>query len=101
MPEKKKIGRDFPLAPTSAPQSVDNTRVAKPYIVEKPKYTYKESNYNKLDSLLYKEGFKEGMQDKTRTKESLGKKSVVGISDRFNEGYSEGKDIAIKRRYKP
>lgn len=29
MPEKKKIGRDFPLAPTSAPQAIDNTYVQK------------------------------------------------------------------------
>ena len=30
MPEKKSIGRDFPLAPTSIPKAVDNTYVAKP-----------------------------------------------------------------------
>ena len=29
MAEKKKTGRDFPLAPTSMPQAVDNTRVQK------------------------------------------------------------------------
>lgn len=45
MPEKKKIGRDFPLSPTSAPKAVDNTRVQKRnYSAEAAAPHYKRSS---------------------------------------------------------
>lgn len=100
MPEKKPKGRDFPLAPTSMPQAIDNTSVQKPAIVNKeyPKFTYKEGKFNNQDSSTYKKGFEKGLKEKGGDPTNLGGKFVVGLSDKYNQGYSEGKDVAITKR---
>jgi len=72
MPEKKKTGRDFPLAPTSMPQAVDNTYVKKPIMDNRPVTKYKYINLFKKtgeiptskDSLDYREGYKIGLSGK-------------------------------------
>jgi hypothetical protein len=100
MPEKKKIKRDFPLAPTSAPQAVsDNTRVSSNYspkkIIEKPNYKYVEASvmttrggnpYSKKDSARYKEGFNEARS----------KTTYPSFSDELNAGRLEGSERPMK-----
>lgn len=99
MPEKKKIGRDFPLAPTSIPKAVDNTRVssnASPKkIIENPSYKYVEANvmttrlgkpYSKEDSARYKEGFNEARN----------KKTYPSLTDEIIAGRIEGRQRPIK-----
>ena len=57
MPEKKSKGRDFPLAPTSAPQAIDNTSVQKRnYAAEAAAPHYKRAGQSlNLSKDLYKE----------------------------------------------
>ena len=99
MPEKKKTGRDFPLAPTSMPQAVDNTRVASndspKKIIENPSYKYVEANvmitrggnpYSKKDSARYKEGFNEARS----------KTTYPSFSDELNAGRLEGSEKPMK-----
>ena len=57
-----------------------------------------KTKFNKQDSLLYRQGFNRGLKDKKSKPQSLGGKRVVGLSERFNEGVSEGKDKAILKR---
>lgn len=78
------MNRDYPLSPT-------------------PKFTYKNREFTKKDSLDYIKGFKSGLNLKSDKsiagfKHSVGKKSVVGLNDRYNEGFSEGKDIALSKK---
>lgn len=99
MPEKKQKGRDFPLAPTSMPQAVDNTRVASnaspKKIIENPAYKYVEANvmttrggmpYSKEDSAGYKKGFNEARS----------KKTYPSFNDAINAGRLEGSERPMK-----
>lgn len=81
MPEEKQKGRDYPLAPTP-----------------KPEYSYKDRSFSKQDSSIYQKGFASGLNDKTSKPSKLGGRHVVGLSDTYNAGYSEGKDVAIVKR---
>lgn len=93
------MNRDYPLADSPKPSISDNTRVSKgATLMERVKYNYKEGNYSSKDSSDYRRGFSSGLRDKVRTKE--GGKVVVGLSDKYNAGYSEGKDLAISKRKK-
>jgi hypothetical protein len=93
------MSRDYPLAESPKPNYADNTMVRKDApLIERVKYNYKESSYSSKDSADYRKGMKAGMNDKVRTKE--GARSVVGLNDAYNSGYSEGKDIAISKRKK-
>jgi hypothetical protein len=97
MPEKKKIGRDFPLAPTSNPQAIDNTYVNKPFVRrDVPKYTNVEADvalfrdgtpYSKKDSALYAKGFKKGAEGDYTPADFLSVKTA------YNMGNMEGKDL--------
>jgi hypothetical protein len=100
MPEKKTTKRDFPLAPTSIPQAIDNTRVSSNYEpkkmpdVVKPSYKYKKADidifrggksYSKSDSASYEKGFKRG-----RDKDNFPYPSASKSS--YNAGYTEGSE---------
>ena len=116
MPEKKKTGRDFPLAPTSMPQTVDNTRVSKRPIPTgemyptKPDYSYKYSdeNYTKQDSADYKKGYKMGIKEVSKNPEGKdvlfgkykkGDYRIASLSnDKLNAGYNEGIDKVLDRK---
>ena len=89
----------------------DNTYVKKPTIPvsRDVKFAYKSDfkEYNKKDSADYIKGYKAGLQDDSpkrtsywgkRPESQLGKQVWVGTNERFNEGYSEGKDVSIKKR---
>ena len=96
MPEKKSKGRDFPLAPTSNPQAIDNTYVNKPFVRrDVPKYTNVDADvvlfrggtkYSKKDSALYAKGFKKGAEG-DYTPSSILEKTA------YNMGNMEGKDL--------
>ena len=93
--------------PKNQTVSTDNTFVKK-QISEKdipqPKFTYKKDNYTSKDSSDYKKGFRAALRDESSKKPNVinpdrtsGTLMVVGLNDRFNEGYSEGKDFVLKR----
>lgn len=63
-----------------------------------PKFTYKKTEFNSKDSADYKKGYISGLSDKTSKPKNLGGEYVRGINDRYNDGYSEGKDVAIVKR---
>jgi hypothetical protein len=91
----------------------DNTSVKKPIVKEVgPSYNYMNKMGNKptgkpssKDSASYREGFSRGLfraETNPLGKKTMGGKyeygtRVVGLNDRFNEGFSEGKDKALKR----
>lgn len=105
MATPKPKGRDYPLSMTPEPVNrkaypSDATSIvskSKAPMPDQPKYTYKTTKYNQKDSTLYKQGFEEGTK-KADKPSSLGSKKVVGLSDRYNEGYSEGKDVATVKK---
>lgn len=72
---------------------------------DQPKYNYlnyfPQRNTKKItqkDSQEYERGFHEAIITTPEKPSRLGVKRVVGLSDRFNEGYSEGKDVAIMKK---
>jgi hypothetical protein len=90
---------------------VDNTRVKKviPTPSEpNPKYTYKKSKFTSSDSLDYKKGFNAALKSEASRKPDFinpnrnraGSLVIVGLNDRFNEGYSEGRDVVLKNKKK-
>jgi hypothetical protein len=114
-PKPKSKGRDYPLSPTPEPMRTDNTSVskAKPIVGElypaKPKYSYKYSseNYTKKDSADYKEGYKKGIKtvssDSTDNWDNKPYKkgyNWIGINERVNSGFSEGKDAVLDKKAK-
>jgi hypothetical protein len=103
MPEKKKTGRDFPLAPTSIPQAVDNTSVKKrmygqeqaaPYLKngkQSVKMATDIQNMIDLDSKYGKNTDAPYYQDQKKYSKML-----------FKEGYSDLKKAdSIRKRYNP
>ena len=79
----------------------DATSVKKPLATFKEKPSYedlgtfdKKKSYLKSDSAMYEKGFSVGVKNKKNDNNSrlpLTDLYVVGLNDRFNEGYSEGK----------
>lgn len=109
----KSKGRDFPLSPTPEPSKRDNTSVSKASLSVKqlypsnPDYIYKKGNYNSKDSADYKSGYKYGIEEvssnpsakgRMRSGEYMKGRTAVGINDRFNEGFSEGKDKVLDKK---
>ena len=109
--QQKKTGRDYPLSPTPEPMRTDNTSVNKVnYKNEKiyptASFEYKNTSYTPKDSSDYKEGYKYGIkrvssnsQNAWGEKYEKGRESV-GLNDRFNEGFSEGKDRVLDKKSK-
>jgi len=110
---KQPKGRDFPLSPT--PEKADATHVSKvkPSVKElypsKPDYSYKQSNYNKKDSSDYKKGYVYGIKEVSSNPDAKNRmrsgkyekgRTVVGLNDRYNEGFSEGKDKVLSKSKK-
>lgn len=75
-----------------------------------PKYTYlnkivKSNSASKKDSSDYRRGYVTGINTVSKNKSGMFgdyKKGiqVVGLNDRFNEGFSEGKDKALDKKKK-
>ncbi len=98
----------------SKKQSSDNTRIKKPVIKEiGPTYKYMgKSEYLKekptqKDSSDYRRGYTSGIKDVSTRKgyrisneEYKKGLTVVGLNPRYNEGFSEGKDKALKDKLK-
>ena len=94
----------------------DNTSVKKPIVKEVgPSYNYMNQMADKTtgkpsskDSSDYRRGFNKALSSVERNplgKRIIGGKyeygpRVVGLNDRFNEGFSEGKDKALKKNGK-
>lgn len=115
MPDKK-TGRDFPLAPTSMPQAIDNTYVKKTLPLKgetypaKPDYSFKYSseNYTKQDSADYKKGYKMGIKEVSKNPEGKGvffgkyKKDDYRLAslsnDKLNAGYNEGINKVLDKK---
>lgn len=105
----------FPLVKAKQDKaSQDNTRTQKriPMDLPAPKYTYQRgSKYTKEDSALYRKGFVSGMNTVSRSEMDEGlfdkKKKWTkgykwrGFSEPFNEGFREGKDVALENPIKP
>jgi len=104
MPEKKKTGRDFPLAPTSMPQAIDNTSVKKrippTYEVTKKEPTQDSSAYYGSKEYISK---LEGMTAYTKPEmDRKFKESEKAQQDRYRQklkgkvGYDEN---GFKKKY--
>lgn len=88
---------------------VDNTMVKRVMPTPSnpnPKYTYKKSKFTESDSLDYKKGFNAALKREASSKPNVvnpnrnraGSLVIVGLNDRFNEGYSEGRDVILKNK---
>ena len=108
-------GRDYPLAPTPEPkmaQDKTSTNVNKPAkdetVYGQPKFIYKSSDFNSKDSADYSSGYKYGLNEVSKNpsgENTIGgayKKGsrLIGINDRYNEGFSEGKDAVLNKKTK-
>jgi flagellar biosynthesis/type III secretory pathway protein FliH len=113
--QQKKTGRDYPLSPTPEPMRTDNTAVSKvkPNVKElypnNPDYSYKSTNYNSKDSSDYKAGYKYGIKEVSSNPDAKNRmrsekyekgKTAIGLNDRYNEGFSEGKDKVLDKKSK-
>lgn len=98
------------IKPSNSPIS-DNTRVKRIIPTPSdpaPKYTYKKSNFTSKDSVDYKKGFNSALKSEGAKKPNVvnpdrktkGTLLVVGLNDRYNEGYSEGRDVVLSKKNK-
>jgi hypothetical protein len=88
--------------------SSDNTLVKKRVSekdIPQPKFSYKKTDYTSKDSADYKKGFRSALRYEASQKPNVvnpdrktpGTLMIVGLNDKFNEGYSEGRDFVLKR----
>lgn len=97
--------------PILGKEAKDNTNVPKRLPTqsgvekESPKFTYKKKEFNKQEESDYKKGFYDGLVRVAKNKSGMfGEykkgKTAVGLNDRYNEGFSEGKDLALTKKNK-
>jgi hypothetical protein len=113
--QQKKLGRDTPLAPTPAPTARDASSVGRfadkgKDLYPLPDFRYKRGDYSKKDSADYRKGHDYGIKEVSRNPEAKDRflhsngyqkgRDVTGLNDKFNEGFSEGKDKVLDKKAK-